>query len=109
MEAKESGQSGFIPLPPFPCQLFCNRNVSPSEFKHLPPLVHRAVLIKLGWSDDYVDKVKIEIKSESDEVPFGRVGYIRNQTGRQEASGPRHGLFRRSDIARMLGKEWRDS
>jgi hypothetical protein len=83
--------------------------MTPSEFKHLPPLVPRSILLKLGWSDDYVDRVRYEVKSEADEVPFGFVGYIRNRSGRVEAKGRLHGLFRRSDIARILGKEWKDA
>jgi hypothetical protein len=82
--------------------------MTPSDFKHLPPLVRRAVLIKLGWSDDYVDRVRVEVTDEKQEVPFGAVGYIRNQTGRQEAKGTRHGLYRKTDIARILGPQWGD-
>ncbi len=73
-----------------------------TDFKRLPPLVPRAVLLKLGWSDDYLDTIRHPIRTEKDVVPFGKVGWLPMPSGKR-------GLYRRADAGRILGGDWKDA
>lgn len=85
---------------------------TPESFRRLPPLLDTADLLALGWTEKYIYAVRLEVRSERDRVPFGRVGWIRNP-GRPAAPGepPGNGTnpkgkWRRNDVARILGPEW---
>jgi len=94
--------------------------ITPEAFKRMPPLIDTADLIALGFSQKYIYAVRMEVRSDRDRVPFGRVGWIRNPSTPPQSDLPLHqdaspngtngtnhkGKWRRSDVARILGPEW---
>ena len=75
------------------------------EFKTLPPLLSRADLLALDWSDQFMAVVRYEVRNDKDKVPFGRVGWVRRPAV-NGAGENRQGLWRKSDVAWILGPDW---
>ena len=82
--------------------------MTPEEFKRLPPLMHRSDVLAAGISAEALDSLRVDLTDARWRVPFGKIGAIRGLARKRGRKGKGYRLYRKSDVAAILGGEYQN-
>lgn len=84
--------------------------MTPPDFKRLPPLIRRSDVVACGIPDAAIDQLRVFVSDCAEHVPLGKLGAIRGLCRRKRKGRRRapvgYALYRKADLARILGPEW---
>ena len=80
--------------------------MTPGEFKLMRPLLHRSEVVACGFKNEMIDELRFAVKSEKDEVPFGRIGAVQGLGRNRGRKGQGYWMYLKWTVARMLGPKY---
>jgi hypothetical protein len=80
--------------------------MTPGEFRKLPALLHRSQVVDCGFKNYLIDELRVEVRTEKDQVPVGRIGAVRGLARNRGRKGRGYWLYLKWTVGRILGPSY---